>query len=539
MATASPQRRWQAPCPNCGAPVEFASAASASAVCSFCRSTLVRDGESLRKIGTSAELFEDYSPLRLGAAGRYAGTGFVVVGRLQMSYADGGWNEWHVLFDGGGGGGDGTEGAPRSGWLAEDNGAFVLSFEAPLNDRVPPVDQLRPGELQMLAGTAWQVASKVEATLAAAEGELPHPPQQAHPYWVADLRSTQGEVATLEYSGPGAPTWSVGRSVKLADLAMTGLRDESGKALGAKSLPCPNCGAPLLPTLQSTQSIVCGQCHSVVDVSKGVGADLAHYAQNTGGEPQIPLGRTGPFAISGGAPKPWQIVGYMERVDLPESAEDEQTFWREYLMFNQMEGFAFLVDTEDGWSVVRPITGAPSQSGRDTVNYQDKPFKLRWKYGAKVTYVLGEFYWRVRRDETAQVRDYEWRNGGRLELLSAEKTGSEITWSHGRAVEAAEVQRAFSLPTDQTAALRRDVSSGLDQGKLLRNIAIGLVLIVLLFALLRACSKDDCDKYRSTYGEGSAEYQQCKRGSRGSGVGYWGSSGGSYGGYSSGGGGHK
>ena len=73
MATASPQRRWQALCPNCGAPVEFASAASASAVCSYCRATLLREGDALRKIGTSAELFEDYSPLQLGAAGRYAG----------------------------------------------------------------------------------------------------------------------------------------------------------------------------------------------------------------------------------------------------------------------------------------------------------------------------------------------------------------------------------------------------------------------------------------------------------------------------------
>ena len=63
MTEPTAQRRWQAACPNCGAPVEFASAASASAVCSFCRSTLLREGDALRKMGTSAELFEDYSPL--------------------------------------------------------------------------------------------------------------------------------------------------------------------------------------------------------------------------------------------------------------------------------------------------------------------------------------------------------------------------------------------------------------------------------------------------------------------------------------------
>ena len=532
MATSAPQRRWQAFCPNCGGPVEFASPASASTVCSYCRSTLLREGDALRRIGQSAELFQDYSPLQLGAAGRYAGSGFVVVGRLQMAYADGAWNEWHVLFDAD------TDQTPRSGWLSEDNGRFVMSVEAALNERAPDPETLSPGTLQMLAGTAWQVASTITASVAAAEGELPHAPRMEGSFPVVDLRSTQGEVATLDYSDPAAPTWSVGRSVRLADLSMTGLRDSSGATLASRAMPCPHCGAPLEPRLDSTKSIVCQQCKSVVDISTGAGADLAAYQQSTGGEPQIPLGTTGELAISGGSPKPWQVVGYMERCDLPESDEDEQTFWREYLLFNRMEGFAFLVDTEEGWSAVRPLTGAPATSRGDTVTYQDKPFKRRWTYTAKVTYVLGEFYWRVRREERALVRDYEWRNGGRLELLSAEQTGQEVTWSHGRALDAAEVRRAFALPEDRMPALRRDVASGLDSSALLVKIVVGLLVVAVLIALLRACSRDDCQDYKDTYGASSAEYRQCKR-SAGSGVIYSGSGGGSYGGYSSGGGGHK
>lgn len=532
MATRNPQRRWQAQCPNCGGPVEFASAASASAVCSYCRSTLLREGESLRKIGTSAELFQDYSPLQLGAAGRYAGAAFTVVGRLQIAYAEGSWNEWHVLFDDGGGG-------PRSGWLSEDNGSFVLSFEAALGEPIPPADALHVGSQQVLAGLPWQVASKQDATLAAAEGELPHPPQLQKSFWVVDLRNALGEVATLDYSDAAAPSWSVGRAVALADLALTGLREDSSQTLASKALPCPNCGAALEPRLENTKSIVCGQCQSVVDISQGAGADLAHYAQENGMPPQIPLGSTGQLAVMGGTPKPWQVVGYLERCDIPESGEDEQTFWREYLLYNRLEGFAFLVDTEDGWSVVRPITGAPQPGSGGSVTWQDKRFAKRWTYTAKVTHVLGEFYWRIQREERALVTDYEWKNGTRLELLGREQTGSEVTWSHGRAMQAEEVHRAFALPDTQQAALRRDISSGTDQGKLLRNIVIGIFIIGLLFALMRACSSDDCQTYKDNYGEASAEYQQCKRSSRGSGVIYSGSSGGSYGGYSSGGGGHK
>ncbi|MEQ1808186.1 MAG: DUF4178 domain-containing protein, partial [Burkholderiaceae bacterium] len=112
MATEStPQRSWRAACPQCGAPVDFASAASAFAVCSYCRSSVVREGEALRRIGQSAELFDDHSPLQLGASGRYHGAGFTLVGRLQYRSSEGTWNEWHALFDSGDAG--------KSGWLSE------------------------------------------------------------------------------------------------------------------------------------------------------------------------------------------------------------------------------------------------------------------------------------------------------------------------------------------------------------------------------------------------------------------------------------
>ena len=66
-------------------------------------STVVRAGDALRKIGESAELFDDYSPLQLGAAGKYQGAPFTLVGRLQYRYAEGTWNEWHALFESGAG----------------------------------------------------------------------------------------------------------------------------------------------------------------------------------------------------------------------------------------------------------------------------------------------------------------------------------------------------------------------------------------------------------------------------------------------------
>lgn len=540
-----PQRTWRAACPNCGAPVEFASAASASAVCSFCRSTLLREGEALRRIGESAELFDDHTPLQLGVTGRHQGLAFRLVGRLQWRYAQGGWNEWHLLFDG-------AEGEPaRAAWLSEDNGAHVLSFDQPPLADAPPADTLQVGARLLLAGQAWSVASVQPATLAAAEGELPRPPGLGATLTLADLRGPQGEVATLAYTDPAQAQWSIGRSVSLAELALAGLREGSEQTLGAQGLACPSCGTALRPTLASTRSISCPQCRAVVDISQGVGADLAHHAQNNSGPgglaPQIPLGRTGRLALGAEGPLDWQVVGYQERCDLPapDDEEETQTFWREYLLYHRTAGFAFLVDAEDGWSWMRPLTGAPVAT-TGGARWQDRVFRERYRYDAKVTWVQGEFYWQVQREERAEVTDYDGPGGARL---SREKTAAEVTWSLGQALDVKTVADAFRLDAAARAAMGRDaaplsglggslgaasgsgagVASGISQG------VVVLIVVILVMIAMARCSSDDCDETKARFGASSAEYQQCQR-NRGSGGVR--TSGGSYGGYSSG-GGHK
>ena len=532
MAT-SPQRAYRAACPNCGAPVEFASAASASAVCGFCRSTLVRDGDALKRIGISSELFDDHSPLQLGAAGRYKGLAFTLVGRLQYGYEGGIWNEWHALFDSG-----------RSGWLSEDNGAYVFAFDGESSTGAPPdaaaAERLAIGQTLTVDGRAWNVASRVSAKLLAAQGELPRPPALDSSFTVLELRSQQDEVGTLDYSDARRVAWSTGRAVLLADLAMSGLREVSEKSLSGRAVECPGCGASLEPKLSSTQSLTCAQCNTVVDVSKGVGGELEHYQQNNVGagglEPLIPLGRTGTLNLGTGQAEPWQVVGYMERCDLPAPGDDdEQVYWREYLLYNRSHGFAFLVDSEeDGWSWVRPVTGTPQRLGGDKVSLRGIEYHKRWTYRAKVTWVQGEFYWRVRRDERAHVTDYEGRGGKPGARLSREQTGQEVTWSAGETMAASVVAQAFGIQPSGQAALQRDVApTGSGMG--LAKVIIIILVVLLLVVILSQCGGDRCDSVRQTFGPASAEYQQCQRSSTSSSR----TSGGSYGGWSSGGGGHK
>lgn len=540
MATEpAPQRAYRAACPNCGAPVEFASAASPFAICGFCRSVVVRAGDQLRKIGESAELFDDHSPLQMGAAGRYQGAAFTLVGRLQYRTTDGTWNEWHALFS------TSTStaaDAQKSGWLSEDNGRYVVAFDAPLTTALPAADQLRPGAPLTVNAESWTVASVVSATLAAAEGELPRKPNLGHGFVVADVRSSRGEVGTIDYTDPARPAWSVGRSVALTGLALTGLREASEKGLAGRALQCPNCGAALEVKLATTQSIVCHQCKSVVDVSKGVGGDLAHYAQATGAAPLIPLGSVGTLALGGKEALPWQVVGYVERCELGQDG-DEQTFWREYLLYNRSVGFAFLVDADDGWSWSTPITGVPERAG-ESVKYEGAIFRKLYDYGGKITYVLGEFYWQLTSGQRTDNTDFQGTGAASARRLNRERTAGEgtgeVVWSAGETLGADVVLNAFRLGADKRAALQRDaLPTAFNKSSLLAKIFFGGFIVILVLLLFR-CNDDggkvDCNQTLTTFGQASTEYQNCLASQR-SGSGYR-SGGGAFGGFSTG-GGHK
>ena len=312
--------------------------------------------------------------------------------------------------------------------------------------------------------------------------------------------------------------------------------DLADASLAARTLPCPSCGATLSLTLASTRTVTCGQCHAVVDVSAGIGAELAHHAQHQRGrEPDIPLGRTGRLAAGREGPLDWQVVGFQERCSVPEDDEDERHVWREYLLYHRQGGFAFLVDASDGWSVVRPITGAPELRGAEAVWAGTRYRRVEAPYTAQTTWVQGEFYWQVRQGERLQVTDY--RDGSGRGLLSAEQSAQELVWSAGRRLTVEEVDAAYGVLRRAAAApagaAPRPGGSGF--GRLSQGVIVLAVVIVVMLLMARCDGSDSrCNEARQTFGESSAEYQQCLRSQRSGGfIGSGG--GGSYGGFSSGG----
>ena len=508
MVDPSPQRAYRAACPGCGAPVLFRSAQSTHAVCGYCQSTVVRQGEVLQRVGQMAELFDDHSLLQLGASGKLGGMGFVLVGRLQYKSSTGTWTEWEAVQDDG-----------QSASLSEDNGAYVYARPRTVARELPEAHHLRLGASTAIDGRTYAVTANDTVQLLAAQGELPHLPPLGTPFAMVELRS-QGDteagvapgVLTLDY-GPrltGQPVAvSLGHSVLLEALQMAGLKAESAKDEKGRQFGCPACGAPVQVDFGSTQRLTCASCHSLIDLTQGVGAEAVAARQTEPVEPLIPLGTQA--QLQG---KPWQVVGFQHRMGQEPDDPDEHFGWSEYLLFNAQRGFQFLVDAEDGWSLVKPTTGAPVLAGGGaSATYLGTTYKLQYAYTAETTYVAGEFYWPVERGQKSFNRDFV----SGQNVLSREETAKEISWSAGRRLRAELVADAFGMK-DRAALLQRSDAQPTSilspTGKLVLVLAI--VVLILVFYWLE--NRQNCDP----------AVQNCAT----SGVR---SSGGSWGGYSSGG----
>jgi hypothetical protein len=176
-------------CPSCGANVDFRSKASVFAVCSFCKSTLVRHDMNLENIGKMSEIQDDLTPLQLGTTGNYDGKKFEIIGRLRIAYEDGFWNEWYALF-----GGD------KTGWLAEAQGFYAMCFSVSAIG-VPSREKMVPGaKLSLDQEENFEIEDVRNVVCKYSEGELPVNAVNGRQSLSVDLTAPGSKMGTIEYA---------------------------------------------------------------------------------------------------------------------------------------------------------------------------------------------------------------------------------------------------------------------------------------------------------------------------------------------------
>jgi hypothetical protein len=424
-------------CPGCGAEVTFRSSASVMAVCEYCHTTILKDADSVRNLGKMAEVIEDYSPLQIGTAGNWQGQSFTVIGRIQLRYEAGFWNEWYVLMDGG-----------QGAWLSDASGQYTFTVESAPPVRAPDFAQIRPGMALSPGGEfkeAYTASDVRSARCTGGQGELPFKVGAGWEARVADFRSGR-LFLTLDYSDGPQPKAYAGKAVTLAELKCQLLRsddqikDSAGRYKGKiGKLDCPSCGAPITASVGITSHAVCPSCHSEIDLTGPKAEVLAVGKRISETRTTLELGAVA--QIDGAT---YTILGLMRRRDVADNVGDDGA-WTEYLLYAPGKPFLWLVETKEEWERAEVLNEWPNRATEEAVSWSGATYRRLYDYRARVVFALGSFNWRVSAGDTVRVLEYKAASS----KLAAEMDEHEITWSRSVPVSTTAIRTWFGRAVEE------------------------------------------------------------------------------------------
>lgn len=415
-------------CPSCRAPVEFRPGAGAVKVCDFCQTVVAREGAHLESLGKVAELVDTESPLKVGLSGRYSGSPFTVVGRLQKSNGGGTWDEWYLRFE-----------DEREAWLAESEGEWKLLFPM-VNVAPPKVSALQVLGSFTLREKTFVVEERNSAVTVSAEGELPTY-NARHDY--VDATGPKGVFCTLD-EAEGTVEAFVGSFVTLKALGFDPSElSPTPKRAALRQARCTQCNGMLeLKAPDAAKRVACPYCGALLSVQGGELAFL-QLLEKPPHAPQIPLGATGQLhdptvATPTGSAPTWTCLAFLVRSC---NVEGTRYAWDEYLLWNQVEGFRWLMESNGHWTWLKPIAAGEVELNFREAVYGGEKYRQYQSVYATTEHVMGECYWEVTAGEQAQASEFI----APPKSVNVDLTSVEATLTLGTLVDKALVEQAFKL----------------------------------------------------------------------------------------------
>lgn len=400
-----------------------------------------------------------------GTTGTWKGTiTFTVTGRLRVWFESTAYNYWTL---------DCSDGLLR--YLGEGYGMYGIYEALGENPAVmsrkfliePPANQLNLSEEGNFA-----ISSRHNGSVIELEGIISVPVLPAF-FNTLEASSDTRRIEIIGYAQDYAVAYEV-HEVSGDALWLENTRTDAPKG---RKFDCPHCAAETtVTTYPYGQSWVCCGCHTRYSLENG-GRERLDHGPGEIEELVMPF-RTGEeIAIHGVT---YTIVGASFKQD--KYSRDDT--WSEYTLHERLQGFAFLIESQGHWTIVKETKAATSPLRTHDTHLRVKGdlYERFTQYSFKILYANGEFPGDVFKEhQFADVVDYI----APPKMLSFEKdTRHNLTWFAGESVRYGDIanQTHRSLPDRQgVGATQVKIPVSIDT--LVKSGVIAVLLVLLVQVL--------------------------------------------------------
>jgi hypothetical protein len=412
-------------CPVCQSPAQFASAATHVLVCSVCNSLIKRKvgDKALTVLSTKAKKMFANAAVSIGAVGEVNSKKFRVIGGLHAYFQRYYSNRWTVLFNDG-----------QVGLITETMGFWALHQVQDYSQwsALPTLANVEVGKELIPFGNGEQVfvADKAKCDDILIDGEV---------VWAdEDGVFTSYELATT--SGQRYEVLELKKGL-FEVYAVTYLPYQSfAFEPAAPALPtpqkmnCGNCGKPIevmLPRL--SVHLCCANCRGWNAVTPS-GLQFRDKCFSLHGNSQIVPGKTGNFKLV-----PYVVIGACEKYE----AGNKQAKWREYTLYHQQHGYAWLSEYNGHWIwLTEQKLGMLWPAFADELLIDKQMMDLYNSYGFQLISAIGEFTMPL---SGGGIMAREYIAPPQMYIAEIDDN-KELTWFKGEYISAEEVAEAFGLP---------------------------------------------------------------------------------------------
>ena len=366
-------------CPSCSQTVTYRSANTRIVVCT-CGQVLNRldsDDLILKPVLT---IPEHNDLLKTGSTGSFGGRKFEVLGRFRVWLEESVYNYWTILFD------DGS-----LAFLAEGYGMYAIMQRVTLDKAVTTwdIDHLAPTDYQYFLGEeSWFPHRKDACWKYEVEGEV-WMPECTDQFRLFDFYA-HGDLhlEIIEF----LPDYLVAYSIKYVEYSSLQLDHLNQNPVQPKEVECTQCHKTMqIKTFPYAQSCSCSDCGArLVFKSSSSGFRSSGKDKNKDNLDQLslPLGSTG--TLKGIV---YEVIGYALKQE--NTADGVQ--WKEYVLYNRVEGYAFLSEYAGTWIYARERGDSPvtAHQNPESLNYKGETFNLYNRYTIRILDTLGEFPYNI------------------------------------------------------------------------------------------------------------------------------------------------